>query len=151
MTETATFAAGCFWGVEEAFRAIKGVTTTRVGYAGGKISNPTYEEVCSGSTGHAEAVQVEFDPAVVAYDELLDAFWEMHDPTTPNRQGFDVGTQYRSAIFVHDDEQEAAVLDSKRRLDESGMYPRRAVTTIEPAAAFYEAEEYHQCYFAKQR
>lgn len=145
----ATFAAGCFWGVEATFRAVDGVVETVVGYTGGKTANPSYQEVCSGRTGHAEAVQLQFDPARVSYDELLDIFWGLHDPTTPNRQGPDVGTQYRSAIFVHDAEQEAAATASKARLAQSGRYRRPVVTEIVPAGAFYRAEDYHQQYFEK--
>ncbi len=145
----ATFAAGCFWGVEATFRAVDGVVETVVGYTGGKTANPSYQEVCSGRTGHAEAVQLQFDPARVSYDELLDIFWGLHDPTTLNRQGPDVGTQYRSAIFVHDAEQEAAATASKERLAQSGRYRRPVVTEIVPAGAFYRAEDYHQQYFEK--
>jgi len=148
--ETATFAAGCFWGVEEAFRTLKGVVSTRVGYTGGTTVNPTYEDVCTGRTGHAEAVEVTFDPAVISYDQLLDVFWSTHDPTTPNRQGPDVGEQYRSAIFYHDDAQEAAARASKERMEKSGAFKSKIVTQIEPATAFYQAEEYHQQYLKKR-
>ncbi len=147
--QKATFAAGCFWGVEATFRAVDGVVETVVGYTGGKTADPSYQEVCSGRTGHAEAVQLQFDPARVSYDELLDIFWGLHDPTTLNRQGPDVGTQYRSAIFVHDAEQEAAATASKERLAQSGRYRRPVVTEIVPAGAFYRAEDYHQQYFEK--
>ncbi len=147
--QKATFAAGCFWGVEATFRAVDGVVETVVGYTGGKTANPSYEEVCTGRTGHAEAVQLQFDPARVSYDELLDAFWAVHDPTTLNRQGPDVGTQYRSAIFVHDAEQGAAATASKERLQQSGRHRRAIVTEIVPAGAFYRAEDYHQQYFDK--
>lgn len=147
--QKATFAAGCFWGVEATFRAVDGVVETVVGYTGGKTANPSYEEVCTGRTGHAEAVQLQFDPARVSYDELLDAFWALHDPTTLNRQGPDVGTQYRSAIFVHDAAQEAAATASKERLQQSGRHRRPIVTEILPAGAFYRAEDYHQQYFDK--
>ena len=147
--QKATFAAGCFWGVEATFRAVDGVVETVVGYTGGKTANPSYEEVCTGRTGHAEAVQLQFDPARVSYDELLDAFWALHDPTTLNRQGPDVGTQYRSAIFVHDAAQEAAATASKERLAQSGRHRRPIVTEILPAGAFYRAEDYHQQYFDK--
>jgi peptide-methionine (S)-S-oxide reductase len=147
--QKATFAAGCFWGVEATFRTVDGVVETVVGYTGGETANPSYQEVCSGRTGHAEAVQLQFDPARVSYDELLDMFWGLHDPTTPNRQGPDVGTQYRSAIFVHDAEQEAAANASKERLAQSGRYRRPVVTEIVPAGAFYRAEDYHQQYFEK--
>jgi len=146
----ATFAAGCFWGVEEAFREIKGVTATTVGYNGGTMKNPSYKDVCTGATGHAEAVEVEFDPAQVSYRELLAAFFQSHNPTTPNRQGPDIGTQYRSAIFFHDAEQEAAARESKAALEKSGVFNRPIVTEIAPASAFYRAEDYHQQYLAKR-
>jgi len=146
----ATFAAGCFWGVEEAFREIKGVTATTVGYTGGTMKNPSYKDVCTGATGHAEAVEVEFDPAQVSYRELLAAFFQSHNPTTPNRQGPDIGTQYRSAIFFHDAEQESAARESKAALEKSGVFNRPIVTEIAPASAFYRAEDYHQQYLAKR-
>ncbi len=149
--EKATFAAGCFWGVEAAFRKIEGVTSTQVGYAGGSLEDPTYEDVCTGETGHAEVVQVEYDPSRVSYDELLAVFWEIHDPTTLNRQGPDVGAQYRSAIFFHDAEQEAAARASKEKLQKSGGFGREIVTEITPASTFYRAEEYHQQYLEKRR
>jgi peptide methionine sulfoxide reductase msrA/msrB len=149
-TEKATFAAGCFWGVEEAFRKVKGVVNTRVGYTGGRTKNPTYEDVCTNTTGHAEAIEVEFDPSKITYAELLDVFWKMHDPTTLNRQGPDVGTQYRSAIFTHDGAQEEAAKASKARLDGSEAYKGRIVTEITPAGEFYPAEEYHQRYHEKR-
>ena len=145
----ATFAAGCFWCVEPSFSKIKGVTSTMVGYTGGRLENPTYEDVCTGQTGHAEAIQVEYDPSVVSYDEILEVFWSNHDPTTLNRQGPDVGDQYRSAIFFHSAEQEAAARASKERLQNSGMYEKNVVTQIVPASQFYKAEEYHQKYYAK--
>jgi len=145
----ATFAAGCFWCVEPSFSKIKGVTSTMVGYTGGRLENPTYEDVCTGQTGHAEAIQVEYDPSVVSYDEILEVFWSSHDPTTLNRQGPDVGEQYRSAIFFHSAEQEAAARASKERLQNSGMYEKNVVTQIVPASQFYKAEEYHQKYYAK--
>jgi len=145
----ATFAAGCFWGVEEAFRTLPGVQRTTVGYTGGTLESPTYEHVCSGRTGHAESVLVDYDPARVTYEQLLDVFWNEHDPTTLNRQGPDVGTQYRSAIFFHDAEQQAAALASKARLEQSGRVRGPIVTAIVPASTFYPAEEYHQQYFAK--
>ncbi len=148
--EKATFAAGCFWGVEAEFRAVPGVVATRVGYIGGTTENPTYREVCSHTTGHAEAVEVEFDPAVVSYERLLEVFWDCHDPTTLNRQGPDVGTQYRSAIFCHTPEQERAARASKERLEESGRLRRTIVTQIVPATTFWCAEEYHQRYHEKQ-
>ncbi len=144
--EKATFAAGCFWGVEATFRQREGVCTTSVGYIGGMLDDPTYEQVCSGSTGHAEAVEVEFDPAVVTFDELLTLFWGCHDPTTRNRQGPDVGTQYRSAIFFHSAEQETAAKVSLSALDESGKYANHVVTEVTAAGTFYLAEEYHQQY-----
>jgi peptide-methionine (S)-S-oxide reductase len=148
--EKATFAAGCFWGVEETFRAVPGVLDTAVGYTGGTTENPSYREVCSGRTGHAEAVDVTFDPARVSYEDLLGVFWSAHDPTTKDRQGPDVGTQYRSAIFFHTPEQEAAARASRERLDGNGRFRRPIVTAIEPASAFWRAEEYHQRYLEKR-
>jgi peptide-methionine (S)-S-oxide reductase len=150
MTEKATFAAGCFWGVEAAFRQVPGVLDAAVGYSGGAFPNPTYEDVCTGRTGHAESVQVEFDPARVSYDQLLDVFWENHDPTTLNRQGPDVGTQYRSVIFVEGPEQEKAAKESKERLEKSGLYRRPIVTEIASAQPFWRAEDYHQRYLEKR-
>jgi len=147
--EKATFAEGCFWGVEANFQSTVGVISAVSGYTGGKMDNPSYEDVCSGRTGHAEAVEVEFDPAKVSYDDLLKIFWESHDPTTPNRQGPDVGTQYRSAIFFHDTAQEAAARASKEALEKSGKLKRPIVTEIVAVGPFYRAEEYHQKYFAK--
>jgi peptide-methionine (S)-S-oxide reductase len=147
---TATFAEGCFWGVEDAFRQVKGVLKTTVGYTGGTAKNPSYKEVCTGRTGHAEAVEVEFDPAQVSYMELLKTFWTSHDPTTMNRQGPDIGTQYRSAIFYHDAEQEAEAKASKAMLEQQGVYKRPIVTQILPVSDFYRAEDYHQQYFEKQ-
>lgn len=146
----AMFGAGCFWGVEAAFRRVKGVRSTAVGYAGGSLKNPTYHDVCTGTTGHAEVVQVEYDPAVTKYDDLLTVFWENHDPTTLNRQGPDVGTQYRSAIFFESPEQEAAAIASKERLEKSGRFKRSIVTQIEPATGFWRAEDYHQQYLEKR-
>jgi peptide-methionine (S)-S-oxide reductase len=143
----ATFAAGCFWGVEASFREIEGVVDTRVGYAGGSAANPTYEDVCTGTTGHAESVDVTFDPAIVSYDNLLDAFWSIHDPTTRDRQGWDFGSQYRSAIFVHDDEQARLATASRDRGQATRSRP--IVTQIVSAPRFYDAEEYHQRYFEK--
>jgi peptide-methionine (S)-S-oxide reductase len=148
--DKATFAAGCFWGVEAAFRALPGVTETAVGYTGGSFPNPTYHDVCTGHTGHAEAVEVEFDPARIGYADLLRVFWENHDPTTRNRQGPDVGSQYRSAIFFHTPEQQAAALTSKELLERTGAYKRPIVTEIVPAPEFYRAEEYHQRYLEKR-
>jgi peptide-methionine (S)-S-oxide reductase len=148
--EKATFAAGCFWGVESTFRAVPGVLDVAVGYTGGKTANPTYEDVCSDDTGHAEAVEVDFDPRRVTYDQLLDVFWENHDPTQKNRQGPDVGTQYRSAIFYHSPAQKAAAEASKAKLDASGRYRRPIATEITAASTFYRAEEYHQRYLEKR-
>jgi peptide-methionine (S)-S-oxide reductase len=148
--EKATFGAGCFWGVETTFRNVKGVTDAAVGYAGGTTENPTYEDVCSDQTGHAEVVQVEFDPAIVSYRELLEVFWANHNPTTLNRQGPDVGTQYRSVIFYHTPEQRATAEESKAALEQSGRFRRPIVTKIEPAPTFYRAEEYHQRYLEKR-
>ena len=146
----ATFAAGCFWGVEATFRQIPGVTATRVGYTGGNLKNPTYKDVCTDSTGHAEAVEVEYDPAKVPYKDLLNVFWENHDPTQLNRQGPDFGTQYRSAIFYHSPEQEQAARASKQALEESHHLSRPIVTQIVPTVTFYEAEDYHQQYLEKR-
>ena len=148
--EKATFAAGCFWGVEESFRTLKGVLKTTVGYTGGTLENPTYEEVCTDRTGHAEVVLVDFDPAQVSYGQLLEAFWNAHDPTTLNRQGPDTGKQYRSAIFYHSPEQKAAAEAAKEQLSKSGKFKRPIVTEIAPAAPFYPAEEYHQQYLLKR-
>ena len=145
----ATFAAGCFWGVEDAFRQVRGVTDATVGYTGGHTANPTYREVCSDRTGHAEAVEVEFDPQQVSYHELLAAFFQMHDPTQLNRQGPDYGTQYRSAISFQDAEQEAAARAAKQALERAGTFKRPIVTEIVAAGPFYRAEEYHQRYFEK--
>lgn len=147
--EKATFGAGCFWGVEAAFRKVKGVVSTSVGYSGGSSKNPTYTDVCSGKTGHAEVVQVEYDPSQVSYENLLEVFWSIHDPTTLNRQGPDVGTQYRSAIFFHNVEQEATAIASKEKLQKSRRYRSPIVTEITPASEFYRAEDYHQRYFEK--
>ncbi len=148
--EKATFGAGCFWGVEVAFRNVPGVTSTMVGYCGGKTDNPTYREVCTDTTGHVEVVEVSFDPAQVGYEQLLDVFWKNHDPTTPNRQGPDVGSQYRSVIFYHSPAQEAAARASKEKLDKSGKFRHPIITEIVPAAPFYKAEEYHQRYLEKR-
>jgi len=148
--EKATFAAGCFWGVEATFRQLPGVISTRVGYTGGKLANPTYEDVCTDRTGHAEAVEVDYDPAKVSYEQLLNVFWENHDPTTLNRQGPDWGSQYRSAIFFHSPAQQAVAQASKEALDKSGKYRNKVVTEIVPATTFYEAEDYHQQYLEKR-
>ena len=148
--EKATFAAGCFWGVEAAFRQVKGVISTQAGYTGGHTEKPSYEDVCSDKTGHAEAVEVTYDPARVSYDALLDVFWQNHDPTTPNRQGPDVGEQYRSAIFYHSPAQEAAAKASKAHLEAARRYKRPIVTQIVSATPFYRAEEYHQQYLEKR-
>ncbi len=147
--QKATFGAGCFWGVEAAFRQVKGVVSTSVGYMGGTLKDPTYADVCSDKTGHAEVVEVTYDPSKVSYDELLTVFWENHDPTTLNRQGPDVGTQYRSAVFFHNPEQEYAAKASKVRLQTTGRYKNQIVTEITPASQFYPAEDYHQQYLEK--
>ena len=148
--QMATFAAGCFWGVEEAFRKIKGVRSTMVGYTGGKFKNPTYEDVCTDNTGHAEAVQIQYDPSEASYEQLLDVFWSIHDPTTKNRQGPDMGSQYRSVICYHTSEQEAIAKKLKDELERSGRFKNKIVTEIVPASAFYKAEEYHQKYYQKR-
>jgi peptide-methionine (S)-S-oxide reductase len=144
----ATFGAGCFWGVEAAFRQVEGVTQTRVGYSGGTLENPSYEDVCSHTTGHAEVVEVTYDPERVTYEQLLDVFWGKHDPTQLNRQGWDVGDQYRSAIFFHDEDQHEAATRAKAR--EQARWSAPIVTQVEPAQTFYEAEDYHQRYLEKQ-
>ena len=150
-TEKATFGAGCFWGVEETFRNLKGVTETAVGYAGGRKENPSYEDVCTDETGHAEVVEVQFDPAQAEYEQLLDVFWSNHNPTTVNRQGPDVGTQYRSVVFYHSPEQKAAAEAGIEKLRQSGRFGNREIVTqIEPAPKFWRAEEYHQRYLAKR-
>ena len=146
----ATFGAGCFWGVELTFQKTKGVNSTSVGYTGGTTKSPTYEEVCTGRTGHAEVVRVEFDPSIVSYGELLDVLWGCHDPTTLNRQGPDIGTQYRSAIFFHDAKQEATAKASKKRLELSGRFRARVITEIIKAPEYYLAEDYHQQYLEKR-
>lgn len=149
--EKATFAAGCFWGVEAAFREVKGVISTQVGYTGGRTQDPTYEEVCTGRTGHAEAVEVIFDADIVSYQELLGLFWAIHDPTQLNRQGPDYGTNYRSAIFYHSDDQKNLAQESMKKLEDSGRFGKRPVVTeIVPATPFYPAEEYHQQFYEKQ-
>lgn len=149
--EKAMLGAGCFWGVEAAFRKVKGVTATNVGYSGGLFPNPTYEDVCTGRTGHAEVVIVEYDPLQESYENLLSIFWECHDPTTLNRQGPDIGTQYRSAIFFFNAEQEAIAKASREVIQKSGRYQKEIVTEITPAMKFYLAEDYHQQYFEKRR
>lgn len=148
--EKATFAAGCFWGVEDAFRSVPGVKATRVGYTGGRTANPTYEQVCSHTTGHAEAVEVTYDPAVVSYKDLLGVFFKTHDPTQLNRQGPDVGDQYRTAIFTHSGAQEVAAAAAIEQLGKEERFSRPIVTQVTPAPEFYAAEEYHQQYFAKR-
>ena len=148
--EVATFAAGCFWGVEEAFRKVKGVKSTMVGYTGGRIDNPTYEDVCTDETGHAEALQIEYDPKEVSYEQLLKVFWSVHDPATMNRQGPDIGSQYRSMIAYHTPEQEAIAKRLKENLERSGKFKGKIVTEIVPASTFYKAEDYHQKYYMKR-
>ena len=147
--EKATFGAGCFWHVEEAFRHLKGVLSTTVGYTGGTLKNPTYEDVCTDKTGHAEVVELTYDPEKITYEELLRVFWDIHDPTTKNRQGPDIGTQYRSTIFYHSPEQKTAAELSKKELEQSRKYSKKVVTEIIEATMFYPAEEYHQHYLAK--
>ena len=147
--EKATFAAGCFWHVEDIFSKTNGISSTKVGYIGGQLPNPTYEEVCTDKTGHAEAVQVEYNPDEISFEELLDVFWKNHNPTTLNRQGPDVGIQYRSAIFYHDEKQKETAENSKQTLNSSGIFDNPIITQIVPAPIFYEAEEYHQKYFKK--
>ncbi len=147
----ATFAAGCFWGVEARFRQVNGIISTRVGYTGGSTQNPDYKTVCSGRTGHAEAIEITFDPDIISYESLLELFWQMHDPTTLNRQGPDIGSQYRSAIFYHNEQQRIAAEEKKRALNSSGRFNRPIVTEITAASEFYPAEEYHQCYVEKNR
>jgi peptide-methionine (S)-S-oxide reductase len=145
--ETATLGAGCFWCVEAVFMSLKGVEKVISGYAGGTLPHPTYEQVCTGTTGHAEAVQISFDPEIISFSEILDVFWRTHDPTTLNRQGFDAGTQYRSVIFYHGEEQKAIAENSKREAGQSGLWPNTIVTEIVPFSNFYKAEDYHQDYF----
>ena len=148
-TQKATFAAGCFWGVEKYFQKMQGVLSTTVGYTGGTAKDPSYEEVCTGDTGHAEALEIQYDTDKVTYEDLLELFWRMHDPTTPNRQGPDIGTQYRSAIYFHTPAQESAARRSKEILEKSGVFGAPIVTEILPAAPFYRAEDYHQQYLMK--
>jgi peptide-methionine (S)-S-oxide reductase len=150
MTEKATFGAGCFWGVESAFREVDGVLDAAVGYEGGHTVNPTYKDVCTDATGHAEVIEVDFDPSKVSYDALLQVFWASHDPTQVNRQGPDFGTQYRTVIFYHTPEQQEAAMRSKEALEKSGRFSRPVATQIVPAQAFYRAEDYHQQYLAKR-
>lgn len=149
-TQTATFGAGCFWQVEVAFRNVEGVVDAAVGYMGGHVDNPTYKEVCTGTTGHAEVCQVAFDPDAVSYEQLLDVFLDCHDPTQLNRQGPDVGTQYRSVVFAHDDHQRRAAEDAVARRNQSHASDRPVVTSVEPAATFWPAEDYHQQYLVKR-
>lgn len=148
--ETATFGAGCFWGVESAFSKVKGVLNTTVGFMGGNLKNPSYKDVCTDKTGHAEVVQIEYDPKVISYEELLDIFWDIHDPTTINRQGPDIGSQYRSVVFYHNAEQEKIARALKEKLEKSGKFKGLIATEIVPAKEFYKAEEYHQRYYEKQ-
>lgn len=148
--EIATFAAGCFWGIEATFQKLNGVHSTCVGYSGGHQENPTYEDVCSGRTGHAESVRVDYDPKTISYQDLLEVFWKIHDPTSFHRQGPDVGSQYRSAIFYHTSEQETLAKTSKKNIEANGRFPGPVVTEIVPEAPFYRAEEYHQQYYAKR-
>ncbi|MFX0083567.1 MAG: peptide-methionine (S)-S-oxide reductase MsrA [Candidatus Hodarchaeota archaeon] len=150
-TQKAIFAAGCFWGVERDFRKVEGVISTRVGYTGGHFKEPTYEDVCSHKTGHAEAIEITFDPSKVSYEELLELFWSLHDPTTLNRQGLDIGTQYRSAIFYLNPEQKEKAMESKVKLEASKRYKKPIVTQIVPASDFWQAEEYHQNYIEKRK
>ncbi|PLY07134.1 MAG: peptide-methionine (S)-S-oxide reductase [Desulfuromonas sp.] len=147
----ATFAAGCFWGVEEAFQVLDGVIETAVGYMGGTMENPTYQQVCSDTTGHAEVVEVSYDPQVISYERLLERFWSKHNPTSLNRQGWDIGSQYRSVIFYYDEEQRQLAEASKAALDSTDLYEDPIVTEIVPATAFWRAEEYHQKYILKQK
>ena len=150
MTEKATFGAGCFWGVESTFRELDGVIDAAVGYEGGHTANPSYQDVCTDMTGHAEVIEVDFDPSKVSYEKLLDTFWNSHDPTQVNRQGPDFGTQYRTVIFYHTPEQEKTARQSKEALERSGRFPRPIATQIVPAQTFYRAEDYHQQYLAKR-
>ena len=149
--EEAIFGAGCFWGVEYKFGKVKGVVETEVGYTGGTTENPTYKDVCTNNTGHAEVVKVTFDPSIVSYEELLEIFWDVHNPTTLNRQGWDIGTQYRSAVFYTNEEQRLSAIKFKEKLDKSGKYKKPIVTEIIPAAKYYKAEEYHQKYNEKNK
>jgi peptide-methionine (S)-S-oxide reductase len=146
-TDTATFGAGCFWCVEAIFQELKGVHSVKSGYAGGFVKNPSYKEVCTGRTGHAEVAQIVYDPSVISFEELLEVFWKTHDPTTLNRQGADMGTQYRSAVFFHNEEQKEKAAFYMKKLDESGAFQNPIITTIEPYENYYEAEDYHQDYY----
>lgn len=149
--EKATLGAGCFWGIEEKFRKINGVISTRVGYSGGTLKNPTYKNVCSSETGHAEVVEIVYDPSIVSYEELLNIFWNIHDPTSLNRQGWDIGTQYRSVIFYHNEEQKKNALLAKKNLEKAGTRKKPIVTEIKPVSEFFIAEEYHQRYVEKNQ
>ena len=149
--EIATFGAGCFWGVQAAFKDIKGIKSTTVGYMGGNLKNPTYEDVCTDKTGHTEVVQIEFNPEIIKYEELLEIFWNIHDPTQLNKQGPDIGSQYRSVIFYHNEKQKIIAEKSKKKLEKSGKYKKPIITEIKAAEDFYKAEEYHQNYFEKHR
>ena len=146
-TDTATFGAGCFWCVEAVFQRLEGVKTVKSGYAGGFVKNPSYKEVCNGSTGHAEVCQITYDPSKISYDELLEVFWKTHDPTTMNRQGNDVGTQYRSAVFYHSEEQKDKAEKYKKEINEAHAYPNPVITEIKPISNYYPAEDYHQNYY----
>lgn len=150
MSEMAIFGAGCFWGVEQAFRKLPGVLDVTVGYAGGTTEQPTYEQVCTGRTGHAEVARVEFDPEQISYEKLLEVFFSIHNPTLVNRQGPDVGTQYRTAIYTLSPEQERAAQTARKRIDDAGWFPKPVATEIAPAGAFWPAEDYHQDYFGKR-
>ncbi|MBA3977145.1 MAG: peptide-methionine (S)-S-oxide reductase MsrA [Nitrosopumilus sp.] len=147
VTETATFASGCFWCTEAVFKRLKGIESVLPGYAGGTVKNPSYDQVCTGNTGHTESIQIKFDPKVISFEKLLDIFWHTHDPTTPNRQGNDVGTQYRSAIFFHNEKQKEIAEKSKKGLEEKGVYKNPIVTEITPFENFYVAEDYHKDYY----
>jgi len=149
--EIATFGAGCFWGVQAAFKDIKGIKSTTVGYMGGNLKNPTYEDVCTDKTGHTEVVQIEFNPEIIKYEELLEIFWNIHDPTQLNKQGPDIGSQYRSVIFYHNEKQKIIAEKSKKKLEKSCRYKKPIATEISPAKEFYKAEEHHQNYFEKHR
>ncbi len=149
--EKATFGAGCFWHIEEEFKKLKGVISTSVGFMGGDFKNPSYKDICTGTSGHAEVVHLEYDPKVISYEKLLEVFWNIHDPSTLNRQGPDIGTQYRSVVFFHNEEQEKTAAASKVELEKSNEFKNKIVTEIKPAQIFYKAEEYHQKYYEKQK